>query len=122
MFAKKEKIKTLDRLKKRSDFLRVQHADVKWVSKSMVVQVCKNEDFNKDQGFRYGITVTKRVSNLAVVRNRLKRQLKAIACDVLSEQAPAPYDIVLIGRAGMQTRTYAEIKNDFQWCLRKLDI
>src|SRR5690606_10004801 len=43
MQARKEKTDTLDRLKKRSDFLRVQKAGKKWVSKTVIVQTAPSE-------------------------------------------------------------------------------
>mgnify|MGYP000462866218 FL=1 len=92
MFAKKQDIKSIGRLKKRSDFLRVQQAGKKWVSKSMIVELATNDG----AGLRYGLTVSKKVSKLAVMRNRIKRRLKATACDVLSDYADQNIDGVLI--------------------------
>jgi ribonuclease P protein component len=118
MFAKKSEIKSLGRLKKRSDFLWVQqNPDTrKWVSKSMIIELCPNDDL----GVRYGLTVSKRVSKLAVLRNRTKRRLKAVACDVLPKFSDHNIDIVLIGRVSTAEQDYATLKRDFLWCLRKL--
>lgn len=116
MFAKSEQIELLGRLKKRSDFLCVQKTGQKWVAKGMVLEVVSNQDLK----VRYGLTVSKKVSKLAVTRNRVKRRLKAVACDVLPEYQNQNIDIVLIGRIGTETRDYLDLQNDLRWCLGKL--
>lgn len=116
MFASKEEIKSLDRLKKRSDFLSVQGAGRKWVSKTLILQVADNPG----AGRRFGLTVSKKTSPSAVVRNRIKRRLRAAARDVLPRGSRAGTDFVLIGRADAATRAYSDITNDLAWCLRKL--
>ncbi len=123
MFALKENTKKIARLKKRADFLRVQTAikdqqGRKWVAKGLVVEMADNESL----GVRYGITVSKRVSKLAVTRNRVKRRLKAVASEILPLYAPQPLDIVLIGRVETEKRDYEELKNDLIWCLKKMGI
>ena len=109
-------MKEWDRLKKRSDFLRVQAGGEKWVSKGVIVQTAPN---NSENG-RFGITVTKRISKSAVVRNRIKRRLRAAAYDILPLYAPKGIDIVLIGRAETATRLYTDLQNDLKYCLKKL--
>lgn len=116
MFATKDKIKDLDRLQKRSDFLRVQSAGRKWVSTGLIVQLAANEAL----GQRFGVTVTKKLHKNATDRNRAKRRLRAVACDVLPDMLPANHDIVLIGRSGTTSKDYLELCNDLRWCLRKL--
>src|SRR5689334_13616833 len=116
MFATKDQLKNLDRLKKRSDFLRVQAAGKKWVSTGVIVQIAPNDGL----GQRFGVTVTKKLHKNATDRNRAKRRLRAVACDVLPEALPADHDIVLIGRSGTTTKDYLELCGDLRWCLKKL--
>ncbi len=118
MFAKRTDIKSLGRLKKRSDFLYVQQKGQKWVSKGMIVEICPNENL----GLRYGLTVSKKVSKLAVLRNRVKRRLKAVACNMLPAFRDHNIDIVLIGRISTNDRTSDELNNDLVWCLKKLGV
>lgn len=118
MFALKDNTNKIARLKKRADFLRVQKAGRKWVAKGVVVEVAENDGL----GVRFGLTVSKRVSKLAVTRNKVKRRLRAVACEILSDYAPQNLDIVLIGRAETEKRDYSDLKNDLIWCLRKMDI
>jgi len=120
MKAPKKDIKTLDRLKKRSDFLYVQKNARKWVPKGFIIQVAAPK--SQGNNVRYGLTVTKRVSKSAVVRNRIKRRLKAVACDVLPNYSENSLDIVLIGRPITLERDYEELKNDLVWSLKRLEI
>lgn len=119
MQARKEKTKTLDRLKKRSDFLRVQKAGKKWVSKTVIVQTAPSET---EGARRYGITVTKQVSKRATDRNRIKRRLRAACADILPDIMKAGTDIVLIGRVETGRCDYADLTRDLAWCLRKMEI
>lgn len=120
MFAKQSEIKSLGRLKKRSDFLWVQKVSrekkLKWVCKGFIVELAPNDDL----GVRYGLTVSKKVSKLAVTRNRVKRRLKAMACDVLPHYKNQNFDIVLVGRQSTEDRAYEDLQNDLVWCLKKL--
>lgn len=116
MFATKDSMKNLGRLKKRSDFLHAAQAGRKWVSQSIIVQLVPNEAL----GQRYGVTVTKKLHKHAVDRNRVKRRLRAVACDVLPETLPNDHDIVLIGRSGTKDKPYNDLCADLRWCLKKL--
>lgn len=118
MFAKKTQMKKIGRLKKRSDFLCVQRAGKKWVSKGMIVEISENDNL----GIRYGLTVSKKVSKLAVIRNHVKRRLKAVANDVLPDYADQNLDIVLIGRQMSEDRDYKDLQNDLRWCLKKMGV
>ncbi len=118
MNATKKQIKSLGRLQKRSDFLRVQGTGQKWVSKSLILQVGDGPD--PAAAARFGLTVSKKTSTSAVVRNRIKRRLRAAAREILPENARVGADFVLIGRADTEIRTYDDIKKDLAWCIRKL--
>ena len=120
MFAKKSEVKSLGRLKKRSDFLCLQknarEKNQKWVAKGLIIEVAPNDKLS----VRYGLTVSKKVSKLAVTRNRIKRRLKAVACEILPEYKNQNFDINLVGRQSTQERDYQDLKQDLIWCLRKL--
>ena len=116
MKATKEELQNLDRLLKRSDFLRVNAQARKWVSKSMIVLTLPNDLGRK----RVGVTVTKKLEKTAVGRNRMKRRLRAVSADVIPKYAKNGMDYVLIGREGTATRDYADLERDLRWCLDRL--
>jgi ribonuclease P protein component len=56
----------------------------------------------------------------AVVRNRARRRLRALAREVLLREAQPGYDYVLIARAETATRDYADLAKDVRFALKRL--
>lgn len=71
-----------------------------------------------DPAMRIGYTVTKKIGN-AVVRNRMKRRLRALAAELLPEYGMPGADHVLIGRAGGVDREFALLRTELSKALRK---
>ena len=114
-------------LKKRRQFLQVAASQRKWVTPGFVLQLnvraAERSARRDDQvlgSWRVGFTVTKRVGN-AVVRNRVKRRLRAAAAEVVPSCASAGNDYVLIGRKQALERPFQSLTSDLKWALRKLD-
>ena len=118
MTANKNMVSKIDRLKKRSDFLRLQRDGVSWVSKHLVIQAAPSEEGT----IRLGLTVSKKVSSLAVIRNRIKRRLREVARQVLPNHAVDSYDFVLIGRKGADEVNFETLIKELIWCLNKLNL
>ena len=72
-----------------------------------------------DPAMRVGFTVTKKIGN-AVVRNRMKRRLRALARETLPEYGIPGADHVLIGRAGGIERDYASLAAELKRALKKV--
>jgi ribonuclease P protein component len=68
---------------------------------------------------RTGFTVTKKIGN-AVVRNRCKRRLRALARDVLPEHGLAGTDHIFIGRQETATRDFMVMRAELVAALVKL--
>ncbi|MCB2101344.1 MAG: ribonuclease P protein component [Rhodobacterales bacterium] len=117
----------LPRLKRRSDFLRVARAGRKWAAPGLVLQVRPHRRDERFQGLdpdhrpplRVGFTVSKKVGN-AVVRNRARRRLRALAEALLPVHARAGHDVVLIGRAATPTRPFAALEADLLAALKRV--
>ena len=72
-----------------------------------------------DVAKRAGFTVTKKIGG-AVVRNRMKRRLRALAREILPARGFAGADHVLIGRSGGIERNFALLRADFERALERL--
>lgn len=118
MHANRKKLRALETLRVRSDFLSVQGSGKKWVSHGLILQV-KENGLN---GVRVGYTVSKKTDKSAVRRNRIKRRLRAVAADVLSAEAALGHDYVLVGRPLTATRPYETLLQDLRWCLKKMGL
>jgi ribonuclease P protein component len=72
-----------------------------------------------DPAKRVGYTVTKKIGG-AVVRNRMKRRLRALARELLPAGGFAGADHVLIGRSGGIERDFAMLRQELARALKKL--
>lgn len=71
-----------------------------------------------DPRMRVGFTVTKKIGN-AVVRNRCKRRLRALAREVLPTAGVVGADHVLIGRDETPTRDFGAMRADLAAALAR---
>ena len=111
----------IQRLVRRSEYLKVARARKYVVTKGLILQF-ETKDLKVDgTASRVGYTVSKKVGN-AVTRNRARRRLKSVVNDVLSSSIEQPLDLVLIGRADTLQCTYDELLEDFRFALKSVRI
>ncbi|CAN7281198.1 ribonuclease P protein component [Microbacterium foliorum] len=67
---------------------------------------------------RFGFIISKQVGT-AVVRNTVRRRLKAVCADALS-RVPEGTDVVIRALPASATATYAELSADVNHCLDRL--
>ena len=79
---------------------------IRFVSPAFVLQKAKEEAALP----RYGLTATKKLGN-AVIRNRARRRLRALAEQHLLPHA-LPFDYVLVAREGITARSFAQLVID----------
>ena len=104
-------------LRNRADFLRAARA-LRQGTGGMLVQARDRRD--DDPTIRVGFTCSKKIGN-AVMRNRAKRRLRAVADALIIKHAQPGYDYVLIGRPGVTIhRPFDALKGDLTYALRKL--
>jgi ribonuclease P protein component len=89
-------------LRRRSDFSRVQRRGKRQVGPLFILLTAEARG-----GSRVGVTVSKGVGN-AVVRNRLRRRVKAIL-DRTAFGTPPYRDVVLIARPGAGEADFAAV-------------
>jgi ribonuclease P protein component len=113
------------RLKRRPEFLRVAAGRRKWVAPGLILQALRQDDSTSStEGTapaRVGFTASAKVGN-AVVRNRARRRLRAVAASVLTRHAQPAHDYVLIARAGTVKRRFADLVADLEAGLKRLGL
>ena len=98
----------LRRLTKRASFLRAAKG-LKVVKPAFVLQVVPSDELVDDIGI--GFTASRRVGN-AVMRNRARRRLRAVARLLLPHHGIAGHDHVLVARSTALAYPFAALTTD----------
>ncbi len=98
-------------LKTRAEFTSVYERGRRWQGRYLALRVLKNQlDVP-----RFGYSIGKEVGK-AVVRNRVRRRLKAIVRDV---GTTAGWDVVLMARRGAGEAAYVELRESVKGLLAR---
>ena len=86
----------------------------------LVLQALTRGDEDPAGGtIRYGLTASRKVGG-AVLRNRARRRLRALAREILPVAGRPGTDYVLIARAATPTRPYAALRADLERALARV--
>ncbi|HIA02423.1 MAG TPA: ribonuclease P protein component [Myxococcales bacterium] len=99
------------RLKKRRQFLAIQHTGQRRFTQHFIVIISKGET----QHVRLGVTASKRVGN-AVVRNRWKRIIREVFRRIQSE-LDSGQEIIVIARNGQEAPTFVQALRELRGAL-----
>ncbi len=109
---------TLQHLRQRREFVNVAKKGRKYAAPGLVLQAlnrlddqCRFVEPSAGSAVRIGFTVTRKLGN-AVVRNRVRRRLRAAAAQIAPIYVKGNFDLVLIGRTGTKNRNFEELKQD----------
>lgn len=107
-------------LKKRSEFLRLR-GGARFATPSFVLETrpAAAAAAAASGEARFGYTVTKKLGG-AVVRNRIRRRLKAVVGQVAPKLARPGHDYVLVARAAAYDRAFADLKKDLERALQRV--
>ena len=114
----------VETLKKRAEFLRLR-GGARTATPSFVLEtrprgVARDEVSGEaPSGVRFGYTVTKKLGG-AVVRNRIRRRLKAVVGLVAPKLARSGHDYVLVARLAAYDRAFPELKKDLERALQRV--
>ena len=107
--------KPLERLRKRSEFLRASKSGERRVTPAFIIQIHQRAT---EGPFRYGITATRKLGG-AVDRNRAKRRLRALVRECLPQVAQPGVDYVFIARSEVLKRDFALMGKELKGVLIK---
>lgn len=111
--------RSLVTLKSRREFLRLRGGS-RSATPSFVLETKPREgDASSTAAARFGFTVTKAVGN-AVLRNRIRRRLKAAIAAVAPLAAKPHHDYVIIAREAASKRPFAELKKDLERAFQRV--
>lgn len=100
-------MKVINRIKANEDFALAIKNGKTYQASSYRLHVRKNEF----EHTRVGISVSKKIGN-AVVRSRVKRQIRAI-CDSVIQYDKQALDIVIIAKSNFLEKSFQDNKNQF---------
>ena len=106
-----------NRLKKEGDFKLVLRSKNFFSSDFLILKSIKN---NLEMS-RFAFIVSKKISNKAVIRNRIKRLLReAVRADI--KNIKGGWDIIFFTRKNIVEKKYTEIKEEVEKLLRRANI
>ena len=106
----------MERLRKRSEFLRVSKTKEQWITPAFIIQIYQRAP---EGSSRYGITASRKVGG-AVERNRAKRRLRALIKEFLLQIARPGVDYVLIARKEILRRDFTLMEKELCHAVKML--
>ena len=106
-----------NRLKKKKDFEKLFKEGRSFKEKFLVLKVNKNNLSNN----RFGFIVSKKISKKAVVRNKIKRQLRESVRKEINNHQKG-FDVAVITLPGIELKDFGEISQVLECLLKKVKI
>jgi ribonuclease P protein component len=107
-----------NRLRRNQDFVAVYQKGERFNGAALGIRTYQR---NQQPTSRFGISISQKVSKRAVVRNRIKRQLRSALRQLLPELAPG-WDVVIVVYPGAQECEYLQFLQQLKQLLAKARI
>ncbi len=121
MRATKDDIKATSRLTQQAAFDSLRQTKIRWVAKGFALQAMKTSAVPSEQ-VGFCIIASKKTAKSAVLRNRMRRRLRAVALEILPHHARSDMDYMIIARKDAPTLGIEDLRRDMIWCLKRLDL
>lgn len=95
----------VNRIKKKKDFEFIFKNSKSFKNSLFILKIAKN---NLDIS-RFGFVISKKISNKAIIRNKIRRRVSDIAKEIISDVEKGK-DLVLIALSGIEKKEFFEIK------------
>ncbi|MEA3449834.1 MAG: ribonuclease P protein component [Patescibacteria group bacterium] len=105
------------RLSNKKDFDRVWQSRQSAYLKLLGVKITGNNEENN----RFGVIVSTKISKKAVIRNKIKRRIRAVIKKEL-EKLKIGYDIVIFSQKAIVDSSYKEIETELTQIFNKLKL
>ena len=116
---------TENRLRHNKDFSAVYHKGIRKNSSYLALRALRHQQKPKlplpNQPTRIGISISKKVSKGAVIRNRIKRQIRAALRQILPSISRG-WDIVIVVKPTAQQCNYGEFLQQLEKLLAQAEI
>ena len=114
-----------NRLKLRRDFQAVYHKGIRRTGRYLILRGLPRrstpQDSTPEIATQIGISISQKVSKKAVVRNRIKRQIRAILRQLLPKIAPG-WQLVVVVRPGADLCEYAHFLRELEQLLVEAEV
>lgn len=111
----------LGRLTHQAAFDSLRKTKTRWVSKGFAVQAAP-PDAPYPFSIGYCVITSKKTASKAVERNKMRRRLRAVIHDILSDTAKNNMNYMIVARKGASTLPMDDLKRDMVWCLKRLEL
>jgi ribonuclease P protein component len=109
------------RLKHRQDFQAVYGKGKRYHGSHLILITLENSPQDTPLASRFGLSISKKVSKKAVVRNRLKRQIRAVIRQLLPEIASG-WRVIIVIRPSPTECNYERFLRELKQLLVKANI
>ncbi len=106
------------RIRDKGTFLRIFKKGNSFYTKNFIYRWMENRTPKAASETRFAFIVSNKVEKRAVYRNKIRRQLQAIAQKLIS-RVKKGYDIVIITKGGILEVDFQEIENQFEYFINK---
>lgn len=107
-------MKKINILKSNLDFARIIHNNKAFKYKDYIIYI----EYTKNDIYKFGISVSKKLGN-AVLRNKLKRQIKSI---IDTKDYQNSFNCIIILKRGILEKNYQQKEKELLEALKRLNI